>query len=150
MSSPLESPASEPVLYEDRLNYTPVAGSVSLARHRTSRLIAQWGHPELVWATGLVVSELGTNALLHGCLRDRFFQVAVVLRSTVFRIEVSDPRGERLPVLRAAGEGECFGRGLALVVQVTDRWGTEPRVVGKTVYAEIDLKPEPSDALPRR
>ncbi|MFE3828894.1 ATP-binding protein [Streptomyces sp. NPDC059092] len=150
MSSPLESPASEPVLYEDRLNYTPVAGSVSLARRRASRLIVEWGHPELAWVTGLVVSELGTNALLHGCLRDRLFQVAVVLRATLFRIEVSDPRGERLPTLRTAHESECFGRGLALVVQVTDRWGTEPRVVGKTVYAEIDLKPEPSDALPRR
>ncbi|MFJ2216680.1 ATP-binding protein [Streptomyces sp. NPDC101062] len=150
MSSPFESPDREPVLYEDRLNYTPVAGSVSLARHRTSRLIAEWGHPELAWVTGLVVSELGTNALLHGCLRDRLFQVAVVLRSTLFRIEVSDPRGERLPMLRNADEDECFGRGLPLVVQVTDRWGTEPRVVGKTVFAEIDLKPVRPDSLPRR
>ncbi|MFD5747015.1 ATP-binding protein [Streptomyces sp. NPDC127033] len=150
MPSTLESPDPGPVLYEDRLNYTPVPCSVTLARHRASRLIAEWGYPELAWATGLVVSELGTNALLHGCLRDRLFQVAVVLRSTVFRIEVSDPRGERLPALRTAAEGECFGRGLPLVVQVTDRWGTEPRTVGKTVYAEIDVKPAQTDPPPRR
>ncbi|MEV7869846.1 ATP-binding protein [Streptomyces sp. NPDC088124] len=150
MTSTLESPDSEPVLQEDGLNYPPVPSSVPLARHRASRLIVEWGHPELAWATALVVSELGTNALLHGCLRDRLFQVAVVLRSTCFRIEVTDPRGERLPALRTASEGECFGRGLPLVVQVTDRWGTEPRTVGKTVYAEIDLKPTRADATPRR
>ncbi|MEV7870238.1 ATP-binding protein [Streptomyces sp. NPDC088124] len=149
MTSTLEDSEPEPVLQEDRLNYPPAAGSVTLARRRASRLIVEWGHPELAWATGLVVSELGTNALLHGCLRDRLFQVAVVLRSSVFRIEVSDPRGERLPALRTAGESECFGRGLPLVVQVTDRWGTEPRTVGKTVYAEIDLKPTRADATPR-
>jgi anti-sigma regulatory factor (Ser/Thr protein kinase) len=128
-------------LREDRLNYVPVPGSVTLARQRASRLIAEWGHPELTWATALVVSELGANALLHGCLRDRLFQVAITLRPHVFRIEVSDPRGERMPALRNADEGECFGRGLPLIVQVTDRWGIEPRTVGKTVYAEIDLKP---------
>ncbi|MEV7867178.1 ATP-binding protein [Streptomyces sp. NPDC088124] len=149
MTSTHEIPESEPVLREDRLNYTPIASSVTLARHRASRLIAEWGYPELAWATGLVVSELGTNALLHGCLRDRLFQVAVVLRPACFRIEVSDPHGERLPALRTADEGECFGRGLPLVVQVTDRWGTEPRTVGKTVYAEIDLKPTRAVATPR-
>ncbi|MEW1721252.1 ATP-binding protein [Streptomyces sp. NPDC093109] len=137
-------PPPEGTLREDRLNYTPVPGSVTLARHRTSRLITEWGHPELAWATGLVVSELGTNALLHGCLRDRLFQVAILLRPALFRIEVSDPRGERLPALRTAEDGECFGRGLPLVVQITDRWGTEPRTVGKTVYAEIDLTPPPA------
>ncbi|AXG79871.1 ATP-binding protein [Streptomyces paludis] len=134
-------PLPEGMLREDRLNYTPVPGSVTLARHRAARLITEWGRPELAWATGLVVSELGTNALLHGCLRDRLFQVAILLRPALFRIEVSDPRGERLPTLRAADDGECFGRGLPLVVQITDRWGTESRTVGKTVYAEIDLKP---------
>ncbi|GAA1194254.1 hypothetical protein GCM10009654_59200 [Streptomyces hebeiensis] len=142
-------PEREPLLHvlrEDRLNYPPVPSSVALARHRASRLITEWGYPELAWATGLVVSELGTNALLHGCLRDRLFQVAVVLRSACFRIEVSDPRGERLPTLRSAGASECFGRGLPLVVHVTDRWGTHPRTVGKTVYAEFDLKPRSTAA----
>ncbi|MEV7425575.1 ATP-binding protein [Streptomyces sp. NPDC091212] len=142
-ANPLPPQPQEPPLREDRFNYTPVSGSVSLARHRTARLIAEWGHPELAWTTALVVSELGTNALLHGCLRDRLFQVAIVLRPALFRIEVSDPRGERWPTLRAAEDAECFGRGLPLVVEVTDRCGAEPRSIGKTVYAEIDLHPRP-------
>ncbi|MEV8395126.1 MULTISPECIES: hypothetical protein [unclassified Streptomyces] len=55
-------PSPEPVLQEDRLSYTPTAGSVSLARRRAARLVTQWGHPELAWSTALVVSELATNA----------------------------------------------------------------------------------------
>ncbi|MGW6601987.1 hypothetical protein [Streptomyces sp. NPDC055036] len=61
-----EASESEPefwqALQEDRLNYTPTAGSVSLARRRAARLVTQWGHPELAWSTALVVSELATNA----------------------------------------------------------------------------------------
>ncbi|MFE2744326.1 ATP-binding protein [Streptomyces scopuliridis] len=133
-------PEFSPVLQEDRLNYTPTAGSVSLARRRASRLVTQWGHPELAWSTALVVSELATNALLHGSLRDRLFQVRTTLRPKTLRIEVSDPRGERLPSLRIAEDDECFGRGLHIVTQLADRWGTQPRSVGKTVYAELDVQ----------
>jgi anti-sigma regulatory factor (Ser/Thr protein kinase) len=135
---------ADPILYEDRLSYPPTAGSVTLARHRAERLVVEWGHPELAWAVALLVSELGANALLHGCLRDRLFQVRNTLRPSAFRIEVSDPRGERLPLPRAATDDECFGRGLSIVAQVADRWGTEPRSVGKTVFAEIDVQPRRS------
>ncbi|MFJ2114313.1 ATP-binding protein, partial [Streptomyces sp. NPDC087850] len=62
------------------------------------------------------------------------------------RIEVSDPRGERNPAPRTADDDDCFGRGLLIVTQLTDRWGTEPRTIGKTVYAEIDLPRETSKA----
>ncbi|MFJ2443170.1 ATP-binding protein [Streptomyces sp. NPDC087658] len=95
------------------------------------------GHPELVWSTQLLVSKLATNALLHGCLRGRLFQVRIVLRTDVLRIEVGDAREERMPVARVAGEGECFGRGLLIVEELADRWGVEPRTVGKTVFAEL-------------
>ncbi|MEV7427682.1 MULTISPECIES: ATP-binding protein [unclassified Streptomyces] len=128
------------MLHEDRLNYTPVAGSVTLARHRAARLIAEWGHPELAWSVALVVSELGTNALKYGVIRGRLFQVRSVLRPSGLRVEVSDPRGERLPLARIAADDECFGRGLGIVAQVADRWGTEPRTVGKTVFAEFDVR----------
>ncbi|RDG35900.1 ATP-binding protein [Streptomyces corynorhini] len=137
---PCPEPRPEPVLHEDRLNYTPVAGSVTLARHRAARLIAEWGHPELAWSVALVVSELGTNALKHGTVRGRLFQVRSVLRPSGLRVEVSDPRGERLPLARSAADDACFGRGLSIVTQVADRWGTEPRTVGKTVFAEFDVR----------
>ncbi|MFC9845209.1 ATP-binding protein [Streptomyces sp. NPDC060223] len=128
-----------PVLHEDRLDYTPLARSVTLARRRTARLVTEWGHLDLAGDAALVVSELMTNALLHGSLRDRLIRVRITLTGTALRVEVSDPRGERLPCPRVAEGTDQFGRGLLLVGALADRWGSEPRSVGKTVYGEWDL-----------
>ncbi|AXG79829.1 ATP-binding protein [Streptomyces paludis] len=133
-------PVAPVVLFEDCLSYAPVTGSVTLARRRAGQVVAEWGRPELAWSAALLVSELATNALLHGCLRGRLFQVRVTLRTDVLRIEVSDAREERLPVPRVAGDGDCFGRGLVIVRELADRWGVGPRTVGKTVFAEIGLE----------
>ncbi|MFD7016714.1 ATP-binding protein [Streptomyces sp. NPDC059928] len=139
----------KPVLaYEDCLDYTPTARSVSLARRRTARLVADWGHPELAGDAALLVSELATNALLHGCLRDRLFRVRIALGATALRIEVSDPRGESVPSPRAAADDEQFGRGLLLVGALADHWGTEPRTVGKVVYAELSIRARKDDDGP--
>ncbi|MGC0377245.1 ATP-binding protein [Streptomyces sp. SAI-229] len=94
----------------------------------------------------LVMSELMTNALLHGSVRGRLIRVHVTLGDRILRVEVSDPRGERPP--RPCPAGGCaadqFGRGLLLVEAIAARWGWEPRTVGKTVYAEWDIPaPEP-------
>lgn len=35
----------EPVLREDRLNFTPTARSVAFSRRRTARLVRAWGYP---------------------------------------------------------------------------------------------------------
>ncbi|MFF9507112.1 hypothetical protein [Streptomyces sp. NPDC014727] len=58
-----------------------------------------------------MVSELATNALLHGAIRGRLFRVHLTLTATALRISVSDPRGEDLPVPREATAEECYGRG---------------------------------------
>ncbi|MER5441313.1 ATP-binding protein [Streptomyces sp. NPDC002790] len=137
----MAEPESEPkgaVRHTDTLDYTPVARSVPLARRRTARLVAEWGHRSLAGDTALVVSELLTNALLHGSLRARLIRVHLHTTDTVLRVEVSDPRGERLPCPRPADCEDQFGRGLLLVSALANRWGWEPRSVGKTVYAEWD------------
>ncbi|MEV8522814.1 ATP-binding protein [Streptomyces sp. NPDC052000] len=134
--------------YEDCLDYTPTARSVSLARRRTAGLVAAWGHPELAGDAALLVSELATNALLHGCLRDRLFRVRIALGATALRVEVTDPRGESVPSPRAAADDEQFGRGLLLVGALADHWGTEPRTVGKTVYAELSIRARKGDDGP--
>ncbi|TQE38497.1 ATP-binding protein [Streptomyces ipomoeae] len=136
-------PASEPLLHEDRLDYTPVTRCVTLARRRTARLVAEWGHPDLVGDVSLVTSELMTNALLHGSLRDRLIRVHLTATATTLRVEVSDPRGERLPTPRLPKGTEQFGRGLLLVAALADDWGAVPRTVGKTVYAEWNLTGAP-------
>ncbi|WP_306323116.1 MULTISPECIES: ATP-binding protein [unclassified Streptomyces] len=100
--------------------------------------MAEWGHPDLAGDAALVVSELLTNAFLHGSLRDRLIRVHLHTTDATLRVEVSDPRGERLPSPRPAEDVGQFGRGLSLVSALADRWGCAPRSVGKTVYAEWD------------
>lgn len=131
------------VLHEDRLDYTPTARSISLCRRRAARLVLQWGHPELAGDAALLVSELATNALLHGVIRGRLFRVHLTLTAATLRIAVSDARGERLPGLREAAADECYGRGLLIVARIADHWGVEPRTVGKTVFAELAVRRGP-------
>lgn len=137
------APAPEPVVQEDRLDYTPTARSVHLCRRRAVRLVTEWGYPNHVAEVALLVSELATNALLHGSVRGRLFRVHLILTAATLRIEVSDPRGERLPAVRQAEDDDCYGRGLLVVDRLADRWGVEPRTVGKTVFAELALHRRP-------
>ncbi|MEU7379704.1 MULTISPECIES: ATP-binding protein [unclassified Streptomyces] len=126
-------------LQYDRLDCTPLPRSVTVARRRVHRLVTEWGHPELADDVALLVSELGGNAVLHGCLRDRFFRVELALTEQAVRVAVSDPKGEVLPAPRAASPADMFGRGLLIVGQVADRWGVELLTVGKSVWCELDV-----------
>jgi hypothetical protein len=133
-------------LHYDRLDYTPFPKSVTLARRRAHRLLTDWGHPELAADTALLVSELGGNAVLHGCLRDRLFRVELTLTERALRIDVSDPKGEVLPIPRHASDDDMFGRGLLIVGEVADRWGVCERAVGKSVWCELDVVREAAPA----
>ncbi|QNP72687.1 ATP-binding protein [Streptomyces roseirectus] len=129
-----------PTHHEDELDYTPTPHNVTRARTRTAHLAAAWGHPALAPDVALVTSELTTNAILHGSLRGRLIRVRLAVVDTTLRLEVSDPRAERVPHPREASPAEQFGRGLALVGALCDDWGHGPRDgVGKTVWAEWKL-----------
>ncbi|MFZ4236227.1 ATP-binding protein [Streptomyces murinus] len=137
---PDATPSPIPLVHEDQLDYTPLPRSVTLARHRTVRLVGEWGYAVLADDVALVVSELMTNALLHGSLRGRLIRLRVLTTAATLRVEVSDPRGERRPNLRAVPGDQQFGRGLLLVQALADDWGVAPRVgVGKTVWAQWSL-----------
>ncbi|MEU0207811.1 ATP-binding protein [Streptomyces canus] len=116
-----------------------------LARRRVAGLAVDRGHPALAGDAALLASELCANALLHGCLRDRLFRVETTLTTTALRIAVTDPRGERLPGTRPPRHDDQFGRGLLIVRVLAGRWAVERRMVGKTVWAELDL-PKKEDA----
>ncbi|MEU3334366.1 ATP-binding protein [Streptomyces sp. NPDC006668] len=115
--------------------------SVGLARRRVRDHLADWGHgpddPALTDAL-LLVSELATNAVRHGPLREREFEVAVTaLADGSCLIEVSD-EGQLEPRLRVVGEWEETGRGLHLVEAVAAAWGVWTRGRhGKTVWALV-------------
>ncbi|QNP72851.1 ATP-binding protein [Streptomyces roseirectus] len=132
MTAPVEP------LRHDLAEYTPYPKNVTHARHRTQRLLHDWGHPELADRAGLLVSELGGNAIFHGTLRGRLFRVELFLTEKALRIEVTDARGELLPTPRTATPDENFGRGLLIVEETADRWGVSELVVGKTVWCELD------------
>lgn len=109
-----------------------------LARLLAAEQLRSWGLP--LEDASLVIGELATNAALHGCVPGRDFRILLSLSGDTLRIEVSDARGERRPVVgRPSPTSEC-GRGLLLVEALSVRWGTEdgpfPR---KTVWAEVAL-----------
>ncbi|MDJ0465211.1 ATP-binding protein [Streptomyces sp. H27-C3] len=124
---------------------------------RLARLLAveelrAWGLP--LEAPAHVIAELAANAALHGHLPGRDFRLTLaVVGDDVLRIEVIDPRGDRMPApAQEPAEGES-GRGLLLVEALADRWGvTEGPAPCKTVWAEIDLptgSQQPRPGCPR-
>ncbi|MEU5095967.1 ATP-binding protein [Streptomyces sp. NPDC020996] len=124
----------------DAVSFTPYPRSVPLARRHVARLAVAWGHPEVAGDAALVASELCTNAVLHGCLRDRLFRVETSLGAGALRVAVTDPRGERLPDhARVSGPDDQFGRGLLIVRTLASRWSVEKLTVGKSVWAELDI-----------
>jgi anti-sigma regulatory factor (Ser/Thr protein kinase) len=103
--------------------------------------LADWGHsahdPALEDVV-LLVSELATNAIRHGPLLEREFEVAVTaLADGSCFIEVSD-EGFGEPLLRTVAEWDETGRGLHLVEHIAVAWGVWSRGrYGKTVWALV-------------
>lgn len=140
-SCPPGNPNAKAKAYDhyDAVSYTPYPRNITLARRHVAQLAVDWGHPGVAGDAALLASELCTNALLHGCLRDRPFRVETFLTGEALRVAVSDPRGERFPTTRTADPDDQFGRGLLLVRTYADRWAVEKLTVGKTVWAELDI-----------
>ncbi|MFF6878140.1 ATP-binding protein [Streptomyces sp. NPDC012474] len=155
MTSQLPSPVgtSQPRFPGDDLSrtfemrFTSTPRGARLARRLASHRLDTWGipygtdqHEEIV----LVVGELTANAVRHGHVPSRDFQL--LLRASApartSRIEVTDTRTERTPpepeALSAPGSQDTGGRGLLLVAALATRWGwhLRPGGPGKTVWAE--------------
>lgn len=137
MNAEISTPTDE---LTQRLSATP--RGARLARRLTATQLAEWGHPhdtEVNDTAQHVVAELAANAVTHGRVPGRDFELRLLLLpENTLRIEVSDPRGDRR--LRFAHrEDDERGRGLVLVTLLADTWGVTERDVGKTVWAEIGL-----------
>jgi anti-sigma regulatory factor (Ser/Thr protein kinase) len=83
----------------------------------------------------LAVSEVASNAILHARTP---FTVCVRVEPNRVRVEVTD-RDPRVPVPQQYAADSVTGRGLAIVEQLTDRWGADGRDDDKTVWFEVDL-----------
>ncbi|MFH9400861.1 SpoIIE family protein phosphatase [Streptomyces sp. NPDC017638] len=118
--------------------------AVPRVRGEVSRRLADWGLAETAFATELILSELLTNALRYGAPPVR---VRLLLGRTLV-CEVSDGSNTS-PRLRRAASTDEGGRGLFLVSQFADLWGTRYAARGKVIWAEqtLDRAAEPDPSL---
>lgn len=108
------------------------AESAAEARKLVRVVLAAWGMDALADDGALVVTELVSNAARHA--GSRRIRVTVSRPATdAAEIAVIDS-SPRLPEARAAGPEEETGRGLALVDELTEDWGTESLPTGKRVW----------------
>ncbi|MET9459000.1 SpoIIE family protein phosphatase [Streptomyces canus] len=108
--------------------------AVSDARAAVSRQLARWDLEELGFTTELILSELVTNAIRYG---GDPIQVRMLYDRTLI-CEVFDSSSTS-PHLRYAAMTDEGGRGLFLVAQLSDRWGTRYTPEGKVIWAEQPL-----------
>nr|WP_262697731.1 SpoIIE family protein phosphatase/ATP-binding protein [Streptomyces sp. NEAU-383] len=107
---------------------------VARMRAAVARTLAEWNLEEAAFTTELVVSELLGNAIRHavGPVRLR------LLRNRALICEVADG-STTAPHLRRAATTDEGGRGLFLVAQMVQRWGTRYTSQGKIIWTEQDL-----------
>ncbi|MEU7057010.1 SpoIIE family protein phosphatase [Streptomyces sp. NPDC046197] len=108
--------------------------AISRVRTDAGRTVAEWGLEEVAFVTELIVSELLTNAIRYGAPPIR---VRMLLGRSLI-CEVSDGSNTS-PRLRRAAATDEGGRGLFLVSQFADRWGTRYVASGKVIWAEQTL-----------
>ncbi|MGN9810392.1 STAS domain-containing protein [Micromonospora sp. BQ11] len=116
-----------------RARLEPVAGACRRARELVGDACGRWNLPEAVGPASLVLSELVGNVVRHAGTP---MQVTLTLRRPYLQLAVLDGSraGARVmvPDLRAEG-----GRGLMLVRELAQRWGSGPAGDGKVVWAVL-------------
>ncbi|MGW4428279.1 ATP-binding protein [Streptomyces tendae] len=128
-----------------RFTSTPRGGR--LARRLVSHRLNDWGHPYATMVNEtltLITAELTANAVRHGHVPGRDFDVQLTLAEGTFRIEVTDALSEKRPPASPPATDSLSesGRGLLLVAALADDWGVSPRrtAPGKTVWAQLHVR----------
>ncbi|MGW4658998.1 SpoIIE family protein phosphatase [Streptomyces sp. NPDC004279] len=117
---------------------------ISRARTLATRQLTRWGLEHLAESTELIVSELFTNAIVHGnggCNSDRRVGLRLI-RHEMLTCEVSDA-SHCHPLLRHLRTTDEHGRGLFLVTQLSHRWGTRHIPDGKVIWVDQQLPASP-------
>ncbi|MGV9338086.1 ATP-binding protein [Streptomyces sp. NPDC003688] len=122
--------------------YPKIRASASRAREAARSFADDIGADSLSDDLVLIVSELVTNAVLHGKTSPgRQVAVTIELDSGRIRVEVRDT-GDGRPRKRSKGNPlATSGRGLEIVDVLSEAWGVTDQVVGKTVWAVLLIKP---------
>jgi hypothetical protein len=117
--------------------FEPTADGPRGARRFVLDSLKLWGRLDLAADAALVVTELATNAVLHGKSR---FTVDLSTLGDILRISVTDGgvalgrtwRVEWEPCILASS-----GRGLGMVAELASDWGADRLETGKVVWAEL-------------
>ncbi|MEU3148073.1 MULTISPECIES: SpoIIE family protein phosphatase [unclassified Streptomyces] len=111
---------------------------VAPVRKQVLDQLGVWALTEASFTVELVVSELVTNAIRYGAPPIR---LRLISDASTLICEVSDT-SHTAPHLRRAKTWDEGGRGLLLVAQLTQRWGSRHTAEGKTIWAELGLAEE--------
>ncbi|MFJ2086213.1 ATP-binding protein [Micromonospora chokoriensis] len=116
-----------------RARLEPVAEACRRARELVTDACARWNLPEAAGPAALVLSELVGNVVRHAGTP---MQVTVTLRRPYLHLAVVDGSSAQAQPggtdLHAEG-----GRGLMLVRELAQRWGSVPAGQGKAVWAML-------------
>lgn len=116
--------------------FRPDASEIASARRFVRSSLLSWGFGEQVPSLELAVSELVTNAMVHG---EGEVEVQLTARGSHMRLEVLDQgRHAATPAQREIRPGERGGWGLRLVEQVSDSWGAVTGPTETRVWMERD------------
>ncbi|MFI8849212.1 SpoIIE family protein phosphatase/ATP-binding protein [Streptomyces sp. 891-h] len=118
----------------------PDPAAVAPVRTECAARLREWGLEEIGHTTELILSELITNAIRYGRPP---IQVRLLHDADSLICEVSDGSGTS-PHLRRASTMDEGGRGLFLVAQFAQRWGTRYIPGGKVIWTEQHLRAGPS------
>ena len=113
--------------------FVPAPEAVAAARRFVREALASWGETHLLADGELIVSELATNAVIHGLSP---FRASVERTVHAVRIAVEDA-GPGLPKRRRATQDAPGGRGVAIVESLAHRWGCDQLDSGKVFWAEL-------------
>ncbi|MEW2488308.1 SpoIIE family protein phosphatase [Streptomyces sp. NPDC048411] len=109
--------------------------AVSQVRADVTDRLETWGLDQVAFTTELIVSELVTNAIRYGTQPIR---LRLLHDRNQLICEVADGSSTS-PHLRRAVTTDESGRGLFLVAQYAQRWGTRYGTRGKVIWTEQPL-----------
>ncbi|MET9689469.1 SpoIIE family protein phosphatase [Streptomyces sp. NPDC006514] len=107
---------------------------VSEVRAASVEQLNRWGLEESAFATELLLSELVTNAVRYGTAPIR----VRLIHDRNLICEVHDASSSA-PRMRQSATTDEGGRGLFLVAQLAQSWGTRYTTGGKVIWAECTL-----------
>jgi anti-sigma regulatory factor (Ser/Thr protein kinase) len=120
--------------------FLAVPEAVAAARRLISAALTAWGEHHLLGDAALIISELATNAIIHG---NSAFRAGIQRVGNIVRIAVED-LGAGLPQSPTLSGEAISGRGVAIVEELAHRWGFDRLSEGKVLWAELRTAHDPA------